>query len=100
MVYFLSALPSAYLIERLGRRFLSLFQLCGCLFSLSLLTIFVSVQVRTFYLFCADDNFLAYDNKNAYGNLGCDNGGSVEFCIDRRSATLHGLLRGNSHLPL
>lgn len=44
IAYFLCACPSPYLIERLGRRFLSLFQLTGCLIALTLLTIFTWLQ--------------------------------------------------------
>ncbi|CAI4225537.1 unnamed protein product [Auanema sp. JU1783] len=44
VVYFLFACSAPYLIEKVGRRPLSLFQLTSCLFALSLLTVFTYLQ--------------------------------------------------------
>uniref|UniRef100_A0A7E4ZSR0 MFS domain-containing protein n=1 Tax=Panagrellus redivivus TaxID=6233 RepID=A0A7E4ZSR0_PANRE len=49
IVYFLFACTSPFLIERLGRRFLSLFQLSSCAVALTLLAGFTYIQQNTTY---------------------------------------------------
>lgn len=44
VVYFAAAVPSLWLIERAGRRTLSLFQLSGCAVALAVLAILIAVE--------------------------------------------------------
>lgn len=58
--YFLFTLPSPYLIERSGRRMLSLFQLSGCLVALVFVTVFTALQQHLHYSWAPHANIAAF----------------------------------------